>query len=129
MTEIIIRKREELIKFLKERSAEDKEIKWICPKCGCENIGAHFSHETYCGGDGCRFRFPRLNLRKIMESEIEATAIAKEMEVYRNRIGRQNEIVEELESELSEEKRKLETMINEFTVLKSCDMEKVKNEW
>jgi hypothetical protein len=129
MVEIIIKTRKQLIEFLKARSAEDAEIKWTCPTCGNVNIGAYYSHETRCGADGCKFQFPRLNLKKVLESDAEATQIANEIKSYRERISLQYEVVEELECELGEEKRRLESLKDELADIKTCDMERVKADW
>jgi hypothetical protein len=129
MSETVIKTKKELIAFLKARSVEDAEIKWTCPKCGTVNLGAYYSHESRCGGDRCTFVFPRLNLRKVLESEEEATQIAKELQEYRRKIESQYEIIDDLECELGEERRRLESLKEELRDLKTCDLQKVKAEW
>lgn len=126
--EILIRTRQELIDFLKARSIEDSEIKWVCPKCGTTNNGAYHSHETRCGECG-KFSFPRLSLKKTLNDEKEASEIAKEVCQYKRKIERQYEVIGDLEEELYEEKRRLDELKEELASLKSCDMEKVVPGW
>ena len=125
MSEIIITTRQQAIDFLKARSIEDTEIKWTCPECKTVNLGAYYSHASPCGG--CeKFVFPRLNLKVLLEADAEADEIARELKYYRERIDHQRAVVNELESELSEEKETLNRLITELKGLKSCDMNKVR---
>lgn len=124
MTDIHFTKKQQVIDFLKARNVEGGEIKWTCPRCGAVNFGAYYSHEAKCGGCD-KFRFPRLNLK----DEKEATEIAKEIDRYKTKISNQYEVVDELECELSEERRKLDDLKEELRDLKTCDMNKIKAEW
>jgi peptidoglycan hydrolase CwlO-like protein len=125
MNEIIFVKKQQVIDFLKARSIEDHEIKWTCPSCGTINLGAYYSHSSPCGGCN-KFIFPRLNLKEVLKDDNEATEIAKEIKSFNARIERQWDIIEELEDELSSEKRKLDELKDELKTLKSCNMSKVK---
>lgn len=63
VNQITLSSREAVLNFLKDKPDVDAEIKWTCPECNAQNIGAYHSHETPCSN--CeKFRFPRLYLSK-----------------------------------------------------------------
>ena len=118
MTEILFTTRQQVIDFIKSRDQEDHEIKWKCPTCGTENLGAYYSHGSPCGGCD-KFIFPRLNLKEILKDDKEADEIAKEIKNYGERIDRQREIISDLEGELADEKSTLNELRDELRGLKS----------
>ena len=62
-TNIILTNRIQVIDFLQGKPDADAEIKWTCPRCGTQNVGAYHSHETPCGGCD-QYRFIRLSLSR-----------------------------------------------------------------
>ena len=126
MNEILFTTRQQVIDFIKSRNQEDHEIKWKCPKCGTENLGAYYSHGSPCGGCD-KFVFPRLNLKEILKDDKEASDIAKEIKEYNDRIARQREVIDDLRGELADEECALSELRDELKGLKSCDMSKVKD--
>jgi len=128
VADILITSKRQLLDFLKARNIDDGEIKWTCPVCGTVNLGAYYSHSSPCGGCD-KFVFPRLNLKELLKDEQEANEIAKEIASYGKRIDRQREVISDLESDLTDERRRLEDLRDELRSLKSCDMKKVREDW
>lgn len=125
MTDLFFTSRQQVIDFLQSRDQEDHEIKWKCPSCGTENLGAYYSRESQCGGCD-KFVFPRLNLKKILEDADEVVELA----VYRKsliaRIDRKKEIADDLESDLDDERREIRELKDELRQLEKCKVEQVK---